>query len=82
MPVCLKDKACRNKAYNELIKIGIKGRKYFYPLTVDFKYFSNSVDKNDLKVAYEIADRILCLPIYAGLKMSSIKKITALLNAI
>lgn len=72
MPVIFKNKFVRNKIYNVLIKNGIKPRKYFFPLTSDFKFISSNMN---LPIAKEIADRVLCLPIYENLKRTEIKKI-------
>lgn len=79
MPVCFKDIKKRDEIYSELIKSGIKPRKYFFPLTTNFEYFkkdkTNLVEKYDLRAAANIADRVLCLPIYADLDMIIVEKI-------
>lgn len=79
MPVCFENEDVRNKIYQELFKIGVNCRKYFYPLTVNYKYFKKHkvdlVKKYNLKNAYGIADRILCLPIYPELEKEIIDEI-------
>ena len=71
MPVCFENIKVRDKIYSELIKDNIYSRKYFYPLTVNYDYFKqrgqNLVQKYDLKVASDISDRVLCLPLYPDL---------------
>lgn len=79
MPVCFENIKKRNQIYSELLKNGIKSRKYFYPLTVNSNYFKekgvNLVEKYDLKEASDIADRVLCLPLYPDLEIASVEKI-------
>lgn len=79
MPVCFKTRKKRDEIYTELIKNGVKSRKYFFPLTVNFEYFKRKgvdlVEKYGLKTAANIADRVLCLPIYSDLEMAVVDKI-------
>lgn len=79
MPVCFENEVVRNKIHQELLKIGINCRKYFYPLTVNYEYFMKRnvdlVKKYNLKNASDIADRILCLPIYPELETEIIDEI-------
>ena len=80
MPVCFENIKVRDKIYSELIKDNIYSRKYFYPLTVNYDYFKqrgqNLVQKYDLKVASDISDRVLCLPLYPDLGENVVDKIT------
>ena len=86
MPVCFENIEIRDKIYSELIKNGIKPRKYFYPLTSDFDYFKekdiNIVKKNELKIANYISDRVLCLPLYPDLEMEVVDKIIHMIKKI
>lgn len=56
----------RDGLYQELKKNGIFGRRYFYPLISDFPMYRGfpSAQRSNLPVAAEIANKILCLPIY------------------
>ena len=78
MPVCFKNISEKDKVYAELVKNGIKPRKYFSPLTVDFDYFKdkgvNLVEKYGLNIASDIVNRVLCLPLYPDLKIKVIDK--------
>jgi dTDP-4-amino-4,6-dideoxygalactose transaminase len=80
MPVCFENIKVRDKIYSELIKDNIYSRKYFYHLTVNYDYFKqrgqNLVQKYDLKVASDISDRVLCLPLYPDLGENVVDKIT------
>ncbi|GAH54649.1 unnamed protein product, partial [marine sediment metagenome] len=68
----------------ELIRNGVKPRKYFFPLTVNFKYFKRTgvdlMEKYGLKTAADIADRVLCLPIYSDLDMTIVDKIIKIIK--
>jgi dTDP-4-amino-4,6-dideoxygalactose transaminase len=76
MPVCFENADTRNRIHLELLKHGIRSRKYFWPLTADCPYFSrkgaNLVEKFDLEKASEISGRVLCLPLYPDLEMSAV----------
>ena len=78
MPICFENMKTRDLVFSELYKNGIMSRKYFYPLTVDSEYFKegpNLVEKYNLYKASDISNRILCLPIYPDLEMSSLERI-------
>lgn len=78
MPVCFINKRMRDMVYRALLENNIKPRKYFYPLTSEAKYLKNSQhwsNRRGLRVASDIANRILCLPIYEGLTEYEIRKI-------
>jgi len=84
IPVCFESKDKRDEIYSELVKRGIKPRKYFYPLTVNFNYFRekglNLVKKYNLKIASDIANRILCLPLYSDLDVEVVNKIVKIIK--
>jgi dTDP-4-amino-4,6-dideoxygalactose transaminase len=84
MPVCFKNMKKRDHVYSELLKNGIKPRKYFYPLTVNTNYFKkkgiNLVEKYNLKEASNISDRILCLPLYPDLEIPIVDRIINIIN--
>lgn len=84
MPVLFQDRRQRDRIYQELKKHNIKARKYFYPLTVDFKYFKEEdlTKKYKLRNAVDIANRILCLPIYPDLKLSEVDQVIAIIRDI
>ena len=84
MPVCFKSIEKRDEIYSELIKNGIKSRKYFYPLTVHSDYFRREdidlVKKYNLQIAADISDRILCLPLYADLGIDAVDNIINIIS--
>ena len=83
MPICFENLKTRDQVYLELYKNEIISRKYFYPLTVNASYFIeeglNLVEKYNLKRASDISNRILCLPLYPDLEMSSLERIIGII---
>jgi dTDP-4-amino-4,6-dideoxygalactose transaminase len=59
----------RDALYEELKSHNIYGRRYFYPLISSFPTYRGleSADPANLPVASQVADQILCLPIFPGL---------------
>jgi dTDP-4-amino-4,6-dideoxygalactose transaminase len=84
MPVCFENIETRDRIYSELIRNGIKPRKYFFPLTVDFDYFKkqrvNLVEKYGLREAADIANRVLCLPLYPDLETAAVDNIASIVK--
>ncbi len=69
----------RDDLYKELARHNIYGRKYFYPLTSDQACFRNKYKDIPLPVARKTADRILTLPLYAGLSTENVDRICKIL---
>jgi dTDP-4-amino-4,6-dideoxygalactose transaminase len=84
MPVCFKNNEKRDEIYSELINNGIKPRKYFFPLTTNFDYFKgesmNLVERYNLKEAFDISNRILCLPLYPDLEIGNVDKVVEIIK--
>jgi dTDP-4-amino-4,6-dideoxygalactose transaminase len=59
----------RDELYSKLGEDEIYARRYFYPLVSDFPMYRGlpSADAKNLPIAKQIADQILCLPIYPEL---------------
>ena len=59
----------RDELYEKLKANNIFGRRYFYPLISNFPTYSGlpSAHLNNLPVANKVANKVLCLPIYADL---------------
>lgn len=60
----------REALYQELKDQGIFARRYFYPLISDFPMYRGmlSAQRDNLPVAANAADQVLCLPIYPNLQ--------------
>lgn len=65
----------RNELFDILKQNGIRTRKYFYPLTCDQLCYKNKYHDQPLETARQIADSILCLPIYEGLELEIVSTI-------
>jgi len=59
----------RDQLYEKLKQNNIYGRRYFYPLISQFPTYRgfDSAKPENLSVAEEMAKKVICLPIYAGL---------------
>lgn len=59
----------RDALYQKMKDAGIHGRRYFYPLISDMPMYRGlpSAQPENLEHARQIADRVICLPIYPGL---------------
>lgn len=68
-------KKSRNQIYNELRDYEIYSRKYFYPLTSDQECFKGRYSGVSIPIARYVAERILVLPLYAGLEMEDVDRI-------
>jgi len=73
----------RDEVYEELKAQGIFTRRYFYPLISNFAPYKGleSANKDILKVAENIAEKVLCLPIYPDLEISSAEKVCKIIKA-
>jgi len=69
-------KASRDEVYEELKNHNIMSRKYFYPLTNDAQCYKNRFNAEQTPIAKYIADRILTLPLYGDLELSTVDKIS------
>lgn len=73
-----KFKLNRDQVYEEMKKYNVFTRKYFYPLCIDYKYYSRN-NTDNFPNAKKIANDILCLPIYGELEEDQIIKICEIL---
>ena len=70
LPVITED---RDEVYNFLKQYNIYTRKYFYPIASDFGCYKEKYKNTKLPVARKVASKILCLPLYNGLKKEDIE---------
>jgi dTDP-4-amino-4,6-dideoxygalactose transaminase len=68
----------RDDLYQKLKDNGIHPRRYFYPLISEFSMYRGlpSAHRENLPVATAVAQKVLCLPIYPDLEVSSVDEIT------
>ncbi len=67
----------RNTVFEKLKEQGITARKYFYPLTNDMDCYKSfpTAGAEKTPVANYIADRVLTLPLFAGLSAEDVDRI-------
>ena len=72
----------RDELISKLQIRGINLRKYFFPLLSNLKMYNHldSSDLSNLPVANDIANKVVCLPIYPDLKLKELKKIAHYIN--
>lgn len=68
----------RDRLYDELKAQGIYARRYFHPLLSRLPMYRGlpSAAPDNLHVATEAAERILCLPIFSELSLETVDRIT------
>lgn len=73
----------RDEIYARLKDENILTRRYFYPLLSSLPMYADlpSADPANLPVATEMAQRVLCLPIFPGLSDADVDRITSALRA-
>lgn len=71
----------RDDLYERLKDKNIMARRYFYPLISDFPMYRDApgANRSSLPRAAEIAEKVLCLPIYPGIEMQSLEKVVAII---
>lgn len=70
----------RDKIYDYLKEYGIYSRRYFYPLITDMECYKNNYSSQKTPVAKKISEGILTLPIYPGLELDVVDRISGLLR--
>lgn len=70
----------RDDLYDRLKENGIFTRKYFYPLVSNTECYNKNYYTDNLKIATNISERILTLPLYPELPIEDVKKICELIN--
>lgn len=72
----------RDELNDKLRQNGIFPRRYFYPLISDFPTYRglSSASKSNLPIARNVADQVLCLPIYPDLDNKTIERIVSIIR--
>jgi dTDP-4-amino-4,6-dideoxygalactose transaminase len=72
----------RDAVYELMKSEGILTRRYFYPLITSFAMYSGlpTAAQTHLPVANEVAEKVLCLPIYPGLSREEQLHIVAVIQ--
>jgi dTDP-4-amino-4,6-dideoxygalactose transaminase len=71
----------RDEVYDHLKQKGIFARRYFYPLISEFPTYRGlpSASQENLKVASDVSNEVLCLPIFPDLRFDEVQYICNLL---
>ena len=80
MPVLLPNLRTRERVVRSLARAGIQTRRYFFPLTSQFSFLPRPLRRR-CPVAEEIANRVLCLPLYHELPEAEVRRVVATLRA-
>lgn len=80
MPILLPDLRTRERVVRALDREGIRTRRYFFPLTSGFSFLPRS-SRRRCPVAEEIANRVLCLPLYHELPEAEVRRVVATLRS-
>jgi dTDP-4-amino-4,6-dideoxygalactose transaminase len=72
----------RDEVYEKLKKYNIYGRRYFYPLISQFPTYRGlpSAKKEDLVVATNVSNQVICLPIYPNLDYKNVLSICNIIS--
>ncbi|BAU73419.1 DegT/DnrJ/EryC1/StrS family aminotransferase [Metapseudomonas furukawaii] len=72
----------RDELYQKLKDNNVFARRYFYPLISDFPMYRGmqSAQKDNLTVADQMAEKVLCLPIYPALSQVEQEKIIKIIS--
>ncbi|MBU3660471.1 MAG: DegT/DnrJ/EryC1/StrS family aminotransferase [Flavobacteriales bacterium] len=76
-PIVFENEASLLKTLETLNKSEIFPRRYFYPSLNTIKYTQGA----SMPISENLASRIMCLPLYVGLKQNEIAEIVKLINA-
>lgn len=78
LPALFGSMQIRDKVYEALKRHNIFARKYFYPLTSSYE---NNYSMYCTPVAYDVAQRVLVLPLYPDLQHSDVDRICTIILA-
>lgn len=85
MPVVFDESVCgvtRDEVVFALAKRNIYARKYFYPLISDYACYSGRFDPSKTPVAQWVAQRVLCLPMFADLDLDRVDMICDIIRSL
>ncbi|MBW9393715.1 DegT/DnrJ/EryC1/StrS family aminotransferase [Enterobacter roggenkampii] len=73
----------RDELYNKFKENHIFARRYFYPLISDFPMYRslNSAKRENIPIASQIAQKVICLPIYPAMSDEDVERVVELIRA-
>ena len=78
-PILIHPSKSRDQVFNDLKEKGIHAKKYFYPLVTDYACYKGKY-KDELPVSNDIANRVICLPMYGELNQEDISYIVSIIK--
>ncbi|MBX2982310.1 MAG: DegT/DnrJ/EryC1/StrS family aminotransferase [Flavobacteriales bacterium] len=72
-PIILRDAEQREHVQQVLVQKGVHARRYFYPALNTLPYLKTQVS---CPIAENLADRMLCLPLYHGMDSLELKRVS------
>lgn len=74
----------RDQVHAELRKINVITRKYFYPLCSDYAFYSRlpSAQPDNLPVAHQVVQEVLCMPLYGALRLDEVEIICSFIRGL
>ena len=71
----------RDKLYFAMQEQGVYGRRYFYPLISTFAPYREleSADRKNLPNAYDLAERVICLPLHQDMETDDVQRVLNIL---
>jgi len=72
----------RDDVFDALAENGVRARKYFYPLTSDYKCYRGQYDSAATPIARDVASKVLTLPIFADLALEDVDRICAIVKGL
>ncbi|OWW18571.1 DegT/DnrJ/EryC1/StrS family aminotransferase [Noviherbaspirillum denitrificans] len=72
----------RDALYQLLRESNVYARRYFFPLISDFPMYRGlpSAARENLPIAADIANRVICLPIYPGLEEQQVRTVVQVIS--
>jgi len=80
-PILLRDEIEMLRVRDELKKNNVHPRRYFHP-SLNLLPFLPLEERNSCPISESVASRVLCLPIYPGLKTSEVDMIVRTVNTV
>ncbi len=79
-PILLANRRRRDRVARDLERAGIHARKYFYPAAHRLSFVPRS-ERDRCPVAQNLAERVLCLPLYPDLPIATVRRTARIVRA-
>lgn len=72
----------RDELYEKMKLQGVLGRRYFYPLITTFEPYRDfpTADPDNLPVATDLANRVICLPMHHALSEEDVERVIKIIS--